>query len=116
MKHTFTNILIALLALTAFLLCGCDQSAAVISDNEAMSDNSSDTAFIQHLKDIGIEFNTLSGYVNEADKACRNLEDFRWQDLDNLGCYQIQEAGFCCQEPLLCDKSEQPEMFSQKMK
>jgi hypothetical protein len=64
--------------------------------------------------EIADNLSLLSGHLADASGACKNLEDFKWQGLDNLGYWEIQEAGYCCQDPHLCDKNDKTDIYSNK--
>ncbi len=121
-KSLFTGNILAIL-LTIFSISGCGLPADELPTNEGAnhiplleSDNITVQEFIPFLGDVREDFQFLVNCVDQADIACKNLENFKWEGLDNLGYYIIEEKGYCCMEPILCDKTEQPSLYSPKIR
>jgi hypothetical protein len=75
---------------------------------------SPDGASPEQPENAGTSLQSLSDYLIKADSACDDLENFTWQGIDNMGYWEIQEAGYCCQDPILCDKNDRTDIYSEK--
>jgi hypothetical protein len=102
-KHSRILLLVFFSAVLSLLLSsGCGFSASEVTDNSPAAPQD----------EITYNLNLLSDYLAEADDDYKNLEDFTWQGLDDLGYREIREAGQCCQTPRLCDKNDDTDVYS----
>jgi hypothetical protein len=102
-KHSRILLLVLLSALLSLLVSsGCWFSASEGTGNSPAAPQD----------EITYNLNLLSDCLAEVDNGYKNLEDFSWQGLDDLGYREVQMAGQCCQTPRLCDKDDDNDIYS----
>jgi len=112
--NTVFIILAALTSVLISIFAACNNGDLVMNPGPSLElEESTSTEFFLYLKTTEDDYSQLSGYLNDIESAYNKLDEFKWQGLDDLGFWEIQQAGAACQcYDRIYSKDESVEVFS----